>query len=136
MPFVVVLTIPLFCDILSRKARCRNMRKTICIISNILLSSFYISTSWMVSVAALFYFVAVGWELTSFIHVCWMLGCGIIALTPLFCILGIVLSVLRWRKGRYLRAFLVQFLPFATLALSAIFFVVPIYSANFLEFLN
>ena len=34
------------------------MRKTLCIISNILLSSFYISTSWMVSAAALLYITA------------------------------------------------------------------------------
>ena len=106
------------------------MKKTICIISNIVLSYFYISTSWMVSAAALFYFVAVGWEMTSFIHICWMLGCGMIALTPIFCILGIVLSILRWRKERYLRAFLVQFLPFATLVLSVLFFIVPIYLVN------
>ena len=112
------------------------MRKTICIISNILLSSLYISTSWMVSAAALFYLVAVGWELTSFIHVCWMLGCGIIALTPIFCILGIVFSILCWRKERYLGAFMVQFLPFGALTLSALFFVVSIYLAKLLEFIN
>ena len=112
------------------------MKKTICIISNILLSSLYISTSWMVSAAALFYLVAVGWELTSFIHICWMLGCGIIALTPIYCILGIVFSILSWRKEHYLGAFLVQFLPFGTLTLSALFFVAPIYLANFFEFMN
>ena len=112
------------------------MKKTICIISNILLSYFYISTSWMVSAAALFYFVAVDWEMTSFIHICWMLGCGIIALTPIYCILGIVFSILSWRKEHYLGAFLVQFLPFGTLTLSALFFVAPIYLANFFEFMN
>ena len=106
------------------------MRKAICIITNILLSSFYISTSWMVSAAALFYFVAVSWDMTSFIHVGWMLGCGIIALTPIFCILGIVLSIRKWRKERYLGAFLVQFLPFGTFALSIPCFLAPIYWSN------
>ena len=109
------------------------MKKTVCVISNILFSSLYISTSWMVSAAALFYFVAVGWDMTSFIHICWMLGCGIIALTPIYCILGIVFSILSWRKEQYLGAFLVQFLPFGTLAFSALLFIVPIYLANFLN---
>ena len=108
------------------------MKKIICIISNILLASLYISTAWMVSAAALFYLVAVGWELTSFVHVCWMLGCGIIALTPIYCILGIVFSILSWRKESYLGAFLVQFLPFGTLAFSVLFFLVPIYLTNFI----
>ena len=108
------------------------MRKAICIISNILLSSLYISTSWMVSAAALFYLVAVGWDMTSFVHVCWMLGCGIIALTPIFCILGIVFSVLSWRKEHYLGAFLVQLLPFGTFGVSILFFLVPIYLSNFI----
>ncbi len=106
------------------------MRKIICIISNIILSNFYISTSWMISLAALFYMTGIGWDPTSPIQICWVLGCGIIALTPIYCILGIVFSILSWRKEHYLGAFLVQFLPFATLAFSVLFFVVPIYLVN------
>ncbi len=106
------------------------MKKVICIISNALLSYLYISTSWMVSAAAIFYMTGIGWDPTSPIQVCWTLGCGIIALTPIFCILGIVFSILKWRKERYLGAFLIQFLPFATLALSILFFIVPIYWVN------
>ena len=106
------------------------MKKVLCIISNILIAIFYISTSWMVSAAALFYFVAGGWDMTSFIHICWMLGCGIIALTPIYCILGIVFSILSWRKEQYLGAFLVQFLPFGTLAFSVLLFLLPIWISN------
>lgn len=84
----------------------------------------------MLSLAALFYMTAIGWDPTSPIQICWTLGCGLIALTPIFCILGIVLSIVKWRKERYIRAFLVQFLPFATLTLSILFFLVPIYLAN------
>ena len=112
------------------------MRKTICIISNILLSILYISTSWIVSAVALYYFVAANWDMTSFIHICFRLDCGIIALTPIFCILGIVFSILCWRKERYLGAFMVQFLPFGALTLSALFFVVSIYLAKLLEFIS
>ena len=105
------------------------MKKALCIISNILLSYFYISTSWMVSAAALFYITALNFE-GSVVEAFWCVALGIIILTPLFCILGIVFSIVKWRKEHYVRAFLWQFLPFATLGLSILLFVVPIYLVN------
>ncbi|MBR5119442.1 MAG: hypothetical protein IKV02_00460 [Clostridia bacterium] len=105
------------------------MRKTICIISNIVLSYFYVSTSWMLSLAALFYMTALNWQ-NSTVEALWFVGLCIIALTPIFCILGIVISIVKWVKERYLGAFLVQFLPFGTLALSVLFFIVPVWIIN------
>ena len=86
------------------------MKKVLCIISNIILSSLYISTSWMISAAALFYLVVIGWDWSS-MQVFWVVATTIIAFTPIYCILGIVLSIKRWLKERYLSAFLWQFLP-------------------------
>ena len=108
------------------------MRKTLCIISNILLSSFYISTSWMVSAAALFYITALNWQ-ASLVEAFWCAALGIIILTPIFCVLGIVLSILKWRKEHYVRAFLWQFLPFGTLGVSLVLFWAPIYFVNFMN---
>ena len=105
------------------------MKKAICIISNILLANLYISTSWMVSAAALFYMAALDLQ-NSTVEVLWFVGLCIIALTPIFCILGIVISIVKWVKERYLGAFLVQFLPFGTLALSVLFFIVPVWIIN------
>ena len=56
-----------------------------------------ISTSWMVSAAALFYITALNFE-ASLVEAFWCVALGIIILTPLFCILGIVLSTVKWRK--------------------------------------
>ena len=105
------------------------MRKAICIISNILLANLYISTSWMVSAAALFYMAALNWQ-NSWMETFWFVGLCIIALTPIFCILGIVISIVKWVKERYLGAFLVQFLPFGTIGLSVLFFIVPVWIIN------
>ena len=102
------------------------MKKTICIISNIILSYFYLSTSWMLSLAALFYITALNFK-ASVVEAFWVVALGIIILTPIFCILGIILSILKWRKEHYVRAFLWQFLPFVTLALSVVLFLAPIY---------
>ena len=106
------------------------MKKAICIISNILLANLYISTSWMVSAAALFYMAALDLQ-NSTVEVLWFVGLCIIALTPIFCILGIVISIVKWVKERYLSAFLVQFLPFGTMAISVLFFLVPVWVINF-----
>lgn len=107
------------------------MRKAICIISNILLSYFYISTSWMVSAAALFYMAALDLQNPT-VELLWFVGLCIIALTPIFCILGIIISIVKWIKERYLCAFLIQFLPFGTLAISVPLFLIPIWYVNFI----
>ena len=107
------------------------MRKAICIISNILLSYFYISTSWMVSAAALFYMAALDLQNPT-VEVLWFVGLCIIALTPIFCILGIIISIVKWIKERHLCAFLIQFLPFGTLAISVPLFLIPIWYVNFI----
>ena len=102
------------------------MRKAICIISNILLSYFYISTSWMISAAALFYLLALNWQ-ASVAEAFWFVGTALIAATPIFCILGIILSIVKWSRERYLGAFLVQFLPFGTIGLSVPLFLIPVW---------
>lgn len=102
------------------------MKKAICIISNIILSYFYISTSWMISAAALFYITALNWQ-ASVVEMFWTVALGIIILTPIFCILGIVLSIVKWIKEHYVRAFLWQFLPFGTMGISVLLFLVPVW---------
>lgn len=108
------------------------MKKIICIVSNVVLSYFYISTSWMLSLAALFYISALNFQ-ASIVEAFWCVALGIIILTPIFCILGIVLSVVKWRKEYYVRAFFWQFLPFATLGISAVLLVAPICFLNLLS---
>ena len=102
------------------------MRKAICIISNVILSSLYLSTSWMISLAAWFYLIAVNWDWSS-MQVLWVIGTALIALTPLFCIVGIIVSVVKWSRERYLGAFLWQFLPFGTMGISIPFFLAPVW---------
>lgn len=103
------------------------MRKVLCIISNIILSYFYLSTSWMVSAAALFYLVAIGWDWSSPAQIVWVVATALIVLTPLFCILGIIISIVKWSRERYLGAFFWQFLPFGTISLSVVLFLVPVW---------
>ena len=108
------------------------MKKALCIVSNVVLSYFYISTSWMLSLAALFYISALNFQ-ASIVEAFWCVALGIIILTPIFCILGIVLSVIKWRKEHYVRAFFWQLLPFATLGISAVLLVAPICFVNLLS---
>ena len=103
------------------------MKKAICIISNVLVSGLYMSTSWMVSAAALFYLVALGWDWTSSAQIIWIIATILIAATPIFCLLGIIISIVKWVRERYLGAFLVQFLPFATIGVSLLLLMIPVW---------
>ena len=111
------------------------MKKALCIISNILLSIFYLQTSWMVAAAAIFYLVAVDWSVFDPLQIVFVIAIVLVALTPLFCALGILLSVIQWNKGRYLAAFLVQFLPFAIFILAAMVVLLFVYAKNAVEYL-
>ena len=110
------------------------MKKALCIVSNILMSLLYIETSWMVSAAALFYLIGVGWNLSEPFQIVCMMALGLVALTPVFCIVGIVLSVKQRKKEHYLAAFIAQFLPFGTFALAAAVVLVFVYVGNFVEY--
>ena len=110
------------------------MKKVLCIISNILMSLFYIETSWMVSAAALFYLVGVGWDFSEPFQIACMVALGIVALTPVFCIVGIVLSVKQRKRENYFASFIAQFLPFGTFVLAAAVVLVFVYVGNFIEY--
>ena len=101
------------------------MRKFLCIVSNIILTIVYIPMSWFASLlmwAAFDGYIA-NWTF-SFDGIISFLFITLFFLTPLFSLLGIVLSIVNWVKNRYLGAFLVQFLPFGTLALGFILFLI------------
>ena len=101
------------------------MRKFLCIVSNIILTLVYIPMSWFASLlmwAAFDGYIA-NWTF-SFDGIISFLFIALFFLTPLFSLLGIVLSIVKWVKNRYLGAFLVQFLPFGTLALGFVLFLI------------
>ena len=81
----------------------------------------------MVSAAALFYLVGIGWDLSSAPQVLWVVATALIALTPIFCILGMIISIVKWSRQHYLGAFFGQFLPFGTIGLSVLLFLAPVY---------
>ena len=101
------------------------MRKFLCIVSNIILTIVYIPMSWFASLlmwAAFDGYIA-NWTF-SFDGIISFLFIALFFLTPVFSLLGIVLSIVNWAKNRYLGAFLVQFLPFGTLALGFVLFLI------------
>ena len=81
----------------------------------------------MISAAALFYLVAIGWDWSSPAQIVWVAATALIALTPLFCILGMIVSIVKWSRERYLGAFLWQFLPLGTIGVSIVLFLIPPY---------
>ena len=101
------------------------MRKFLCIVSNIILTIVYIPMSWFASLLmwAAFDGYIENWTF-SFDGIISFLFIALFFLTPVFSLLGIVISIVKWVKNRYLGAFLVQFLPFGTLALGFVLFLI------------
>lgn len=99
------------------------MKKFLCIVSNIILSVLYVPMSLFPFGLGL---MALGmgaahWEFTLE-AVLTLLFLLLLFLTPLFCISGIVLSVIQRKRENYTAAFWVQFLPLGTLGFALVLF--------------
>lgn len=97
------------------------------IVSNIIFSVLY------VPMGGLFYFMGImlftlGYPEEPFTAVCSFIATLLLALTPVFCVLAILLSVRSRRKANFVASFLVQFLPFGTLGIAmVVFFLYTLY---------
>ena len=104
-----------------KKARCRKMKKFLCLLSNVLLSVLYIPVSLYWAIFGVLLIVAMDrFHIDSVGEVVFLLSAVIMLLTPIFAILGIVFSVAQRKKERYGTSFLVQLLPLTTMGLSVL----------------
>ena len=87
------------------------------IVSNIIFSVFYTLFSWIIAFLG-FMFLSLGSS-----SICLLLASLLFLLTPIFCIFGIVFSIILRKKGKYTASFLVQFTPFATLGIALVLFI-------------
>ncbi len=88
------------------------------IISNIILSVLYAICSWFVSVFGLLFLTALSSNNWSVLLVFQLIACILLVATPIFSIVGIVLSVIMRKKEKFTLSFLIQFLPFLTCGFS------------------
>lgn len=95
------------------------MKRTLCVISNILLSIFYISSSWVLSLVSFLLMTGMSWSWSPD-EVIGFLLLIVVFLTPIFCILGIVFSVIQRKRENYAAAFWIQFLPFAVIGIALV----------------
>ena len=97
----------------------------VCKISNIVMSVIYFLSSWLFSFFGIM-FLSLGLPEQPFKAVCALLACFLLVLIPVFCILGIVFSVITRREKHYGVAFAVQFFPFAVLGLITVLLILLI----------
>ena len=90
------------------------MKKIVCIISNILLSLLYVPASLFPSVIGFMLLVYGSWN-WSYEGAIGVLCCALLLLTPIFAILGMILSIIYRKRENYSSAFWAQFLPFGTI---------------------
>jgi hypothetical protein len=105
----------------TKKERCGKMKKFLCVVSNIFLSVLYIPLSIYWAIFGVLLIVAMDrFHIDSVGEVVFLLSAVIMLLTPIFAILGIVLSVAQRKRERYGTSFLVQLLPLTTMGLSVL----------------
>jgi len=107
----------------SEDCRLKSIKKweLICKTSNIILSAIYVLFGWIFGFLGIMFF-SLGFSDKIFTAVCSFLASLLFLLTPIFCILGIVLSVLFRKKDKYAASFLIQFLPFCMLGAALVLF--------------
>lgn len=93
-------------------------QQIICITSNVILSVLYAVCSWFVSVFGLMFLTALSGNNGSIWLVLQLIACILLVATPIFSIVGIVLSVVMRKKEKFTFSFLIQFLPFLTCGFS------------------
>ncbi|MBE6809520.1 MAG: hypothetical protein E7521_00485 [Ruminococcaceae bacterium] len=110
----------------------KNQRKIIVvgIISNIILSVLYAICSWFASVFGLLFLTALSSNNWSVLLVFQLIACILLVATPIFSIVGIVLSVIMRKKEKFTFSFLIQFLPFLTCGFSIFLTVICMIFGN------
>ena len=95
------------------------MKKT-CIISNIVFSVIYAVSSWFVSIlGCLLLFGSLSDKV--FPKIFYFASSFLLIGTPIFCVIGIVLSVVLRKKEKYKWSLSIQLLPFVTILISICF---------------
>lgn len=103
----------------------KSMKKweQVCKISNIVLSVLYVLCGWLFGFLGLMFF-SLGLPDNPFTAFCSFSASLLFFLTPVFCILGIVLSVIFRKKKSFSASFMIQFLPFCTLGGALVLFFI------------
>lgn len=93
------------------------------VLSNILLSVLYAVYSIVPVVFGLMLAVCIE-KIDSIVDIILLITCVLLIVTPIFGVIGIVLSVKFRKKEKYFEAFAIQLLPFSTVVISAIMMVI------------
>ncbi len=102
--------------------------RSFCLVSMIACSVFYALFSWIGSFFGIYLLTVIGNPTVWSAGVIFLTVSAILLLiTPLICVLGIVLAARSWKRESYVHAFVRQLLPFATLFWSLVFFVISIF---------
>lgn len=99
--------------------------KNIYKISNIILTIIYTLFGWFFSFLGIMFF-SLGLPNETLSAICSFLSSLMLLLTPAFCMFGIVFSVILRKKENYIASFIIQFVPFATLAIALVTFFLAI----------
>lgn len=96
-----------------------------CKISNIVLSVIY-AVSFLFPFGLGLTLLSLGFAEKTYIAVCSLISSLLLLLTPVFCVLAIVFSIVFRKKQNYVASLLIQFLPFGTIGVAVIAFFLSV----------
>ncbi len=96
-------------------------------ISNIVLFGIYAAFSWVVSFFGIVLYAYTPKENVTTAQIIALVASVILICTVLFCLAGIIASVVLLKKGKYKLSFTIQFLPFATVFFALFLILVSIF---------
>ena len=99
------------------------------VVSNIILSVLYASFSWLISGFGLMVLVRLfnNWTIGQILL---LSSCILFICTPIFSIVGILLSIILRKMEKYVFSFIIQFLPFVTILLAELLFATQMIFGN------
>ncbi len=104
-----------------------NKRNRICKVSNVIVSVLYILSAWIFTVLGIMLF-SLGLPDKVFPFIWSFTSATLLSFTPIFCVLGIALSIGLRKRYNYVASFLVQFIPFGTLGVASVSFLLLIFT--------
>ena len=104
--------------------------KIVGIISNIVLSVIYAASSWIISFFGLMLYIYTPKESISIAQVFLLISSIIFICTILFCLIGIILSIILRKKEKHIPSLIIQFLPFVTVLLAVFLMIVSMVLGN------
>ena len=113
--------------LLNQESEVQKMKKILGTVCNIIMALFYAPISLYLFFFGFFFLTLTDWMEQSWDAIFYFSSSALMILTPLFCILAIVLSAKKRKREQHAASFRVQFFPLTIIGLALILMFIPMF---------